>query len=79
MSRSIIPLSALSDARQRALRVYLTGLLIDVAGTAVTALVAYLGVIHWTREYWVAAGALTLRTAIHAAVVYVARYAVPPA
>lgn len=67
-----------ADARNRAFRTFVQGLLIDV-GTAVTAaLAASLTDVQWTKAFWVTLGFMVGKTALQAAVSYVARKVLPP-
>lgn len=69
-----------TDARQRALRTLAQGFAVDVAAGIGVALAAGLaGGIEWTQAYWVALGLAVAKSAVTAAVSYVARKLVPPA
>jgi hypothetical protein len=69
-----------TDARNRALRTLVQGLVLDVAAAVVTALVAGIATgIEWTGTYWIALGLAVAKSAVTAAVSYAARKVVPPA
>ena len=70
-----IPASVSTDARSRALRTAVQGLLVDVS----VAVVGAVADVRWTRAYWAALGLLVAKTAVQSAVSYVARRVVPPA
>jgi len=73
------PPSTEADAKNRALRTFAQGLLIDVATVVIALLVTLLSAeVQWTREYWYGVAALVGKTALAAAVSYVARKVVPP-
>lgn len=69
-----------ADARNRALRTFAQGLLVDVAGALVLAVGPALAGADfaWTRGYWAAVGMLAAKTAIQSVVAYVSRTVVPP-
>lgn len=72
------PVSARPDARNRALRTFLQGLLLDVAAATVVVLLATFSTIEWTGAYWLAVAGLVGKTVLMATVSYLARRLVPP-
>lgn len=73
------PPSIEADARQRGWRTFVQGAGFDVATGITVALVAAVsGGIEWTQAYWVALGLAVARSAIVAAISYLARKFVPP-
>lgn len=68
------------DARNRAWRTFLQGLLVDVAVAVVFAVGPSVAGsdFAFTRVYWLGLGVLAARTAVQAAVSYVARRKLPP-
>lgn len=74
----IAPKSTAEDARQRALRTFVVGLLVDVGSAVVALAVTQLGSVEWTRTYWIALGAMVAKTAIGTMASYVARHVAPP-
>ena len=78
-SSSVSPIrSAQADARNRAWRTFVHGLLLDVTTAVVVILLTELHEIRWTRAYWVAIGGLVAKTVIQSVVSYVARRLAPP-
>lgn len=73
------PLPKHLDARQRAVRTFMGGLLSAVLAAVVPVLLATAGQIRWTREWWLATAAALGLVALNAAVAYILRYAKPPA
>jgi Kef-type K+ transport system membrane component KefB len=69
-----------ADARNRAWRTFVQGLLIDVVAAVVLAIApALVGAdFAFTGEYWAALGVLAAKTAVASVVSYVARRVVPP-
>jgi uncharacterized membrane protein YcjF (UPF0283 family) len=67
------------DARQRAWRTFWQSFLVDVGASVVAVLLPLVSDLEWTREWWLAAGALAAKTLVMAVVSYVARRLVPPA
>jgi hypothetical protein len=68
-----------ADAQQRAFRTLVQGLGFDVlTGTTVALTAAVFGGIEWTQAYWVALGLAVAKSAVVAAVSYLARKYVPP-
>ena len=74
-----IPKSATDDARQRAIRSYLGGLIVAVAADVVPILEASAGNLQWSRAWWIALGITVASPALHAAAAYVLRHLAPPA
>lgn len=67
-----------ADARNRAVRTFVHGLIFDVLVALVAAVSATVGGIEWTRTYWLALGLLLAKTAVQAAISYAARHIAPP-
>lgn len=78
---STYPPDAASDARNRAFRTFVQGLLTDVLAAVVLAVgPALTGAdFAWTRGYWAAVGLLAAKTAVQSVVSYVGRKVAPPA
>lgn len=78
---TIYPPSAAADARNRAWRTFVQGLLIDVL-IAVTGLL-YAGIsapdFAWSRAYWTAVGLALAKTTMTTITAYVMRKMAPPA
>jgi hypothetical protein len=72
------PVSVKQDARIRATRSFMWGLLIDVTVAVVLVLSTALTTLVWTKEYWVALGLSLAKSVLQAAVAYVARRVLPP-
>jgi len=70
-----------ADAKNRAWRTFVQGLLVDVAAAVVLAIgPAVAGAdFAWSKAYWLTLAGLAAKTAVQSAVSYVARKAVPPA
>lgn len=66
------------DARIRAIRSFMWGLLLDVSAFVVTVLLTAFTNIEWTKEYWIALGGLLAKTILQASVAYIARRLFPP-
>lgn len=75
---SSLELAINRDARVRAIRSFMWGLLLDVSAFVVTVLVTAFTSIEWTREYWLALAALLAKTILQASVAYAARKLLPP-
>lgn len=73
-----IPKSAADDAKQRAIRAYLTGLGAAVLTSTLPLLDAAANNIHWSTAWWIAIGNTLVQPAVHAAITYVARHVAPP-
>jgi len=75
-----VPPSARDDARNRAYRTFVQGLLVDVAAGVVLAVGPALAGEHfaWSAPYWTAIGLLAAKTAVQTGVSYVGRHLVPP-
>lgn len=75
-----VPPSTEADAKNRALRTFVQGLLTDVIGAVVLAVGPALAGADfaWTREYWTAVGLLTAKTVVLSVVSYVSRKVAPP-
>lgn len=78
---NIVPVSVSADARNRAWRTLVQGLLVDVGAAVVLAVGPALAGADfaWTPVYWLAVGGLAAKTAIQTVVSYAARRLVPPA
>jgi hypothetical protein len=74
-----VPADVATDARIRAWRTFAQSLLVDVVAAVVLAVTPLLADIHWDKGYWLAVAALAARSAVTAAVSWVARRVVPPA
>lgn len=74
------PTVVAADARNRAWRTFLQGLLVDVVAAVVLAIGPALAGddFAWSRAYWLTIAGLAGRSAITAGVSYVARRVVPP-
>lgn len=68
----------LTDARRRALRTLLQGLLLDVATAVIAVLTVALTNVSWTREWWLGLGGLLVKSVSTAVMSYIARRVVPP-
>ncbi len=70
-----------TDARNRAWRTLVQGLLTDVLGAVVLAVAPALAGADfaWTTPYWAAVGLLAAKTAVQSVVSYIGRRVVPPA
>lgn len=66
------------DARSRAWRTLVTGLGVDVVAAVVVVLLANVGVIEWTANYWLGLASLAGKSAIMAVLSYAARRLIPP-
>jgi hypothetical protein len=78
MSTTATTATTEADARNRALRSFLWGLIIDVSVAILLVLSVTITDLRWTREYWVALGLSLLKSVAQAAVAYVARKLLPP-
>jgi hypothetical protein len=67
-----------ADAKNRAWRTLLQGLLIDVAAALVLVLTPALTTVEWTPAFWAGVGALAAKSVIQAVVAFVARKVMPP-
>lgn len=77
------PAPVKADARNRAFRTFMQGLLVDVATAAVLAIGPSLLNIGspqfvWSKAYWIAVGGLAAKSVVTAGVSYVMRRVVPP-
>lgn len=72
------PADASTDAKNRAWRTFLQGLLLDVVTTVAVAVAAQLSDIRWTKEYWLGVAALVGKSVVMAVVAYVMRKVAPP-
>jgi hypothetical protein len=66
------------DARRRAVRTLVQGMLVDVGVAVCATLSTALADVRWTRAWWVLLGALLVKTSVQTAVAYAARHLVPP-
>jgi hypothetical protein len=67
-----------SDALNRAVRTFLQGLVVTIAGSLVTALVTVSSGVQWTRAYWVGVGIAAGTSVVTGVASYIARYIAPP-
>lgn len=74
-----VPPDTATDARNRAWRTLVQSLLVDVGAAVILAVTPLLADIKFEKGYWVAIALLAARSAITAAVSWVARKVVPPA
>jgi hypothetical protein len=76
-----VPPDANADARNRAARTFVQGLLTDVIGAVAMAVGPALAGADfaWTKQYWTAVGLLTAKTIVLSVVSYVSRKVAPPA
>ena len=74
-----LPTSTGADARNRAFRTLLQGLLLDVIVAVVAVLATNVGDATWTKEYWLALVGLVGKSVVTAIVSYFARKYLPPA
>lgn len=70
-----------ADARNRAWRTFMQGLLVDVTAAVTLAVGPALtgSDFAWSRTYWATLAALAAKTALTSAVAYLARRIIPPA
>ena len=66
------------DAKSRAWRTLAQGLALDVLVAVVMVLASSIGDLQWTTAWFSALGLLIAKSAVHAAVAYLARIFVPP-
>jgi hypothetical protein len=66
------------DARERAVRSFLWGLLIDASCTAGVALLAVINSLEWTATYWQGLGLLLAKSFVQAGVAYIGRKVIEP-
>lgn len=71
-------MNAEADARNRAWRTLMQGLLIDVAAALVLVLTPALTTVEWTPAFWAGVAALAGKSVLQAVVAFVARKVVPP-
>jgi heme/copper-type cytochrome/quinol oxidase subunit 4 len=74
-----VPKSATDDAKQRAIRSYLGGLVVAVLVAILPLAEAGAGHISWTLAWWAAFGNALLSPALAAGASYVMRHLAPPA
>lgn len=72
------PIKRERDARERAIRSFLWGLLTDLSFTAVTALLTVIGSLEWTTAYWQGVGLMLAKTAVQTVVAYLGRKVIKP-
>lgn len=72
------PADASTDAKNRAWRTFLQGLLLDVVTTVAVAVAAQLSDIRWTKEYWVGVAVLAGKSVVMAVIAYIMRKVAPP-
>jgi hypothetical protein len=72
------PVTKERDARERAVRSFLWGLLTDLGIGIVAALLTISGTIEWTAEYWQGVGLLLSKTAIQSVITYLGRKIIKP-
>lgn len=73
-----LPKSTEADAKNRAWRTFLQGLLLDVLTTVAVAVAAQLTDIRWTKEYWIGIAALAGKSVVMAIIAYIMRKVAPP-
>lgn len=66
------------DARDRAVRTFLWGLMIDVATAMVIILLPAFSNIEWTSTYWLALGSLLAKSVLVSIVSYFGRFLIKP-
>lgn len=66
------------DSRERAVRSFLWGLLIDVSAGVIVVLMTMFNAIEWTREYWIVLGLAVAKSTLQGIVAYFARRLLPP-
>lgn len=66
------------DARSRAWRSFLWGLLVDVASGVTLVLVTMVGDLQWTRTYWIGLGLAVAKSAVQGVVAYFGRKLLKP-
>jgi len=74
-----IPKSATADARQRAWRSYVGGLIVAVLAAVLPIVQAALGNIEWSSAWWLALLNAVASPALYAVVAYAGRHVAPPA
>ena len=75
----IVPRTAAEDARVRALRTLMWGLMVDVFTATGAVLLDQAGEIKWERAYWIALSAMLAKTAVQTALAWAGRHIFPPA
>jgi hypothetical protein len=78
MSEAAASARTQTDAKDRAWRTFVQGLMIDVAVGVTLVLVTAFATIEWTPAYWLALAASLGRTILQSAVAYVMRVFVAP-
>lgn len=73
-----VPKSAAADARNRAVRTLVIGLLVDAGTAAALVLAAQLPDVHWTRAWWSGLGLLVAGTIAKSVASYIGRKVAPP-
>jgi len=73
-----LPPPAHLDARNRAVRTFLQGLLATVFAAIGPVLLSWTGTIRWTKEWWIASGTALGLVALTAVISYITRYTHPP-
>lgn len=66
------------DARERAVRSFLWGLLIDAGCMAGLTLITMIGQLEWTAAYWQGLGLMLAKTFVQAGVAYLGRKVIEP-
>jgi hypothetical protein len=72
------PAPAPVDAKARALRTFLQGLVFDAATALGVSLLWVTHDIQWTRTYWLGAGLMVGKSVVTAGLSYLARFLAPP-
>jgi hypothetical protein len=73
-----VPAPANIDARSRALRTFVQGLISAVLVAVGPVVAVAFGGLQWTKEYWLGVGVLVGSAVVTACVSYVMRYLKPP-
>jgi hypothetical protein len=72
------PATVQSDAKDRAWRTLIQGLLLDLSVAIVLVLAPAVSAVEWTSEYWTALGLLVAKSAVQSLVSYLMRTLVKP-
>ena len=76
---TVVPAATSTDAWIRAIRTFVQGALVVVAGAVITAITAAAtGGIQWTSTYWIGLAVVGGQAALTALVSYVSRFVKPP-
>ena len=66
------------DAKNRAWRTLVQGLGVDVVGAVLALLSTQLVDVRWTRAFWLALGAMVVKTIVQTVVAYISRHLIAP-